>query len=741
MNEIIGTKTLHYNIIDRIGQGGMGVVYKAEDTKLKRIVALKFLTEYSTLNSEERQRFENEAQSAASLNHPNIATIYTIEELDDNVFIVMEYIEGVELKERIKSALISIEEAINIALQIAEGIEAAHQNGIVHRDIKSQNIMITKERKVKIMDFGLARMGKGMEITKIGTMVGTVANMSPEQARGLKVDNRTDIWSFGVVLYEMLTGKLPFMGDYDQAVIYSLMHEKHTPASELRTDIPMTLNQVIDRCLQKEPRERFEQAGLLIEELQLLKQGIRIKNQPQQNIKSIAVFPFLDINPDQNNKYFSDGLTEEIIAKLSKLNNMKIISSTSAMNYNRTGKTMKEIASDLDIKYVIEGSIRKIGDKLRITTKVIDLYQDTYLWANSFNGTTDQIFDFQEEVATKIAKALKITLTPAEKLDLKRRTTKDTEAYQYYLKGRFFWNKRSIDGFKTAIKYFEKAIELDNNFALAWSGLADAYNLMVAHGAISKKEIYPKALSAVKKALELDNRLSEAHTSLASLLLMHEWDWQNSLKEFKLGIKFNPNYATAHHWYSEWLSFNGKFKEALAEISEAIKLDPLSAITIRDKGMIYYYSRDYDSAIEYAMKALELDSQFSPSFRLLSLAYLEKGMYLEAIENNEKWTKLRGESVETIVGLGLCYARSGRKEEALQIVKNVSQNDALSGNAERGIALIYAALEETDLTIKWLEKTFQSKGETICLMKIDPKFDSVRNDPRFIQLLKEIGLK
>ena len=737
---MIGKSILHYKILEKLGEGGMGVVYKAEDTKLERTVAIKFLPHQISANSEERERFKIEAKAAASLNHPNIAHIYAIEETDDEMFIVMEFINGIELKEKISFDPIQIDEATNIATQIVEGLDAAHKKGIVHRDIKPSNIMITYDGKVKVMDFGLAKIKGGNEITKSNSTLGTVAYMSPEQAKGEVVDNRTDIWSFGVVLYKMLTGELPFKGDYDQAIIYTIIHQKHPSPSVIQPDIPESFSKIIDRCLEKKPSERFQQAGILNDGLKLLGAESKKTKVSEENIISIAVLPFADISQEQDNKYFSDGLTEEIITKLSKLKKVKIISRTSVLNYNRTGKTMKQIASELDVRYVIEGSVRKDISNLRITTQLIDAHQDTHLWADNFTGTTHQIFDFQEEVAVRILKALRIKLSSGEKRNLKRRTTQNTEAYNYYLKGRFFWSKRTLEGFETAIKYFEKAIEIDGNYALAWSGIADSYNLIADFGTMSRKELYPKSMAAVRRALELDNGLSEAHTSLGSLLMLSDWDWQNSLKEFKLAIKLNPNYATAHHWYGEWLLYNGLFNEAIVEISTAAKLDPLSAAILMDKGMFLYYSRDYDSAIEFARKSLELDSNLTSPYRLLSLAYLEKGMYPDAIAENKRWTDHNANPVESLVALGYCYASSGRKEEALKIAESVSLYQKLNGNTERGIALIYVALGEKDLAFTWLEKGYQSRAESLFMLKIDPKLDSIRTDPRFNSLIEKVGL-
>ena len=744
---MIGETILHYKIIEKLGEGGMGVVYLAEDTKLKRQVAIKFLPHHISTDEEERKRFEIEAQAAAALNHPNIATIYAIEEADDQIFIVMEYIEGKELKDIIVRKHAGAEnfqplqmtDVINYAIQIAEGLEAAHKNGILHRDIKPSNIMITNDGKVKIMDFGLSKIKGGTDITKAGITIGTVAYMSPEQTRGEETDHRADIWSFGVVLYEMLTGEVPFKADYEQATIYCILNEKHHPISERWPEVSPAVSKIVDLCLEKKPDLRFQNMESIIEELKLLEKKKK-KDLPKSNTISIAVLPFADISPDHNNQYFSDGLTEEIITRLSKLKKAKIISRASVMNYQRGGKTMKQIAGDLGVSYVLEGSVRKNGPDLRITTQLIDAKQDTYLWADKYNGTMEDIFDIQENVAIKIVKALKMRLSPSEKRNLKQRGTYKTDAYQLYLKGRFFWNKRNHEGLQLAIKYFEQAIEIDSQYALAWAGIADSYNLLGEYGTVSRKELYPKALEAVKKALKYDNNLAEAHTSLASLLMLDEWDWKNSLHEFQTAIKLNPNYATAHHWFAEWYLFNGRTDEAIEEISVAVELEPLSPAILKDKGMTLYYSCRYDDAVEFALKALELDPEFGSAHRLLSLAYQEKGLLNEAIKENQLWNDFTHNDLEASITLARCYALAGKKEEATDLIKKIDLENLENGNLFRTIAIVYIALGKKELAIKYLEKAIEKKAESMCMLKIDPKLESIRIEPEFKLLLGKVGL-
>lgn len=717
----------------------MGEVYKAEDERLKRIVAIKFLPEELSAQGENRDRFTLEARAASALNHPNICTIHEIDEVEGELFIVMEFIEGLSLRGKIDSGALPIAEAIKVAVDVTEGLHAAHAKGIIHRDIKPENIIVTQKGIAKIADFGLARTQDHPLSPETGPTPGTIAYMSPEQLLGNRAGHLADIWSLGVVLYEMVAGRRPFGGDYEQAMMYSILHEKPPPASAGRPDIPPGLEDIIERCLQKEPADRFQESGALLDALR------RIQDDPGNPrpaaAKSIAILPFTDLSPEQDNKYFSDGLTEEIIASLSRLRNVKIISRTSVMHFERAGKTMKQIAAELGVQYVLEGSVRKSGSDLLITTQLIDAGQDVYLWSEKYSGTMGQIFDFQEDVASRIVKALRMRLTPGERKNLKRRATHNTEAYQLYLKGRFFWNKRSKDALFTAIRYFEEAIQIDAGYALAWAGIADSYNLLSEYESIPRKETYPKARAAADKALELDSRLAEAHTSLALLIMLNELDWATSEKEFKLAIRLNPNYPTSYHWYAEWLLFNGRTEEALRAISKAAELDPLSPAILKDRGLTLYYVRDYDGAIYQARKALELDPNFSSAHRLLSLAYQGKRMFEEAVSENRLWGELTENRNEALIALAQCHAAAGKRAEALELIEGLDKENLSTGNLLRGIGLVYASLGEHDLAFIWFEKSFDHKAESLCSLKVDPKVDGLRGDPRFATLLKKVGLE
>jgi TolB-like protein len=444
---------------------------------------------------------------------------------------------------------------------------------------------------------------------------------------------------------------------------------------------------------------------------------------------------------DPEQEYFSDGLTEQLISNLSRLKNVRVVSRTTSMQYKSTTKDIKTIGRENGVNYVMEGSVRKYGSSLRITAQCIDANKDIHLWAETYRGTIDDIFNIQESVSEKIVEALRIQLTREEQNILEKRYTDNTEAYQLYLKGRYLWRERNEVSLKSALVHFEKALEKDPDYALAWVGVADTYSLMGEFTDISRRILFPKQMAAVNKALEIDNRLGEAHISLATSLMLNEWEWKKSEREFKLGIELNPKYATGHHWYAELLLFTGRTEKALREISVAVELEPASLGILKDKGIFYYYLGQYNQALNMGMMTLELNRDFVPAYRLLSLAYLGMRMFDDAIAENQHWGERTGNKVKTDIALAEIYAVAGRKEDAERLVMEVEEGKTLSPNDCRGMALVYAALDKKDLAFKWLEKSYESHEESLCSIKIDPKWRPIRSDTRFITLLRKIGLE
>lgn len=490
----------------------------------------------------------------------------------------------------------------------------------------------------------------------------------------------------------------------------------------------------------KEEAEIFaiSNTGLIVPDKKNLEgKGERVTAEKQWR-RCVLVLPFVNMSNEPGQEYFSDGLTEELISKLAALSDIRVISRTTSMQYKNQEKDAKTIARENEVHYVVEGSVRRYGNNLRITAQLIDADNDAHLWAESYNGTIDDIFDIQEKVSEKIVRELKIQLTKEEQDFLQKHYTENTEAYQYYLKGRSLWKKRNEEDLRAALTYFEKALEKDDDYALAWTGLADTYSLLGEYSNISRRILFPKQMAAINKALEIDNRISEAHISLAVSLMLNEWDWKNSEKEFKIGLELNPKYATGHHWYGEWLLFTGHTEEAFDEINLAIALDPVSPGILKDKGIFYYYNGQCNQAVNMGRMTLELRENFTPAHRLLSLAYAALGMFHEAIEYNQHWGENTGNKVKTDIALAEIYALAGRRKEAEAILQETEAQ--ATPNDNRGVALVYAALGETDMAFKWLEKSYASHEESLCSINVDSKWNAYRTDDRFTALLKKIGL-
>ncbi len=676
---MIGKIISHYQILEKLGEGGMGVVYKAEDTKLKREVAIKFLPKYISANEEERKRFEIEAQAAAALNHPNITTIHSIEEFDSEVFIVMEYVNGVELKDKINppssplsergdTGGLPTDEAINIAIQIAEGLEAAHKKGVVHRDIKSQNIMITNDGKAKIMDFGLAKVGKGTQLTKIGSTVGTIAYMSPEQARGEELDHRTDIWSFGVVLYEMLTGKQPFKGDYDQAVIYSILNEEPESAENISSE----LNSIIKKALSKDPASRYQSVNEMLADLIGIKSEFPSKiyshstktksfakkkskkwfvpaaiiifaaflitayiyfnnlsegTETSSKRKMIVVLPFENLGSPEDD-YFADGITEEITSKLASIGSLGVISRNSAVQFAKSNKSTKEIGKELGVDYMLEGTIRWAKGKdnqnrVRITLQLIRISDDTHIWADSYDRVLDDIFNVQNEIAQKVVDKLGVTLVEGG-LQNQSPPTKNLEAYDFYLKGLSYQSRGSSleSDIITSIRLYEKAIQLDPEFTLAYAELSEAHLEMYWFYYDRSDERIRKALSYAEKAMKLDPELAESHLAMG---FYHYWvklNYPKAIEEFNIALKLQPNSAEAYYGLGLVYRRKGDFELSVQNLEKTCEIDPLSVEYLRNTGETHFLMRDFKNSEKYFLKEKEINPAFSPTNVWLADLYI-----------------------------------------------------------------------------------------------------------------------
>ncbi len=694
----------------------MGVVYKAEDTKLKREVAIKFLPHYISSNEEEKKRFEIEAQAAASLNHPNISTIYAIEESDDEIFIVMEYIDGVELKDKINppSSLLSkrgdtgglpINEAINIAFQITEGLEAAHKKGIIHRDIKSGNVMITKDGKVKIMDFGLAKIGGGIQITKIGSTIGTVAYMSPEQARGDEIDNRSDIWSLGVILYEMLTGKVPYRGDFEQAVIYSILNEEPDSVSSIRKDIPLKLELVIQKILNKNPILRYQSAEEFLKELKELQN--KTGQAKSEADKTIAVLPFENISPDKETDYFADGLTEELIINLSRIKEVSIVARTNSMRFKGTNKDVNTIGRELGVRYIMTGSVRKFMDDLRISVQMIEVNKGIQLWGETYKGKLADIFDIQEKVSKEIADAMMLKLSPVEKVELTKKPTLNAEAFDCYLRGRNFLLNRTKNNLDFAILLFEKAVELDSRFAAAYAGLGEAYATIYRD--FDRKENWlDKALEVSLKALMYDASLSEAYATIG-LSYFGKGAIEEGMKAARKAIELDPNNYNAFWIYARILHTIDRNKEAIEALEKAVELNPQFYEAYDDLRMYYEGLGDNEKHMNVIKKLLEIYPQLLRKHPEDAYRHMAYAVTLAVAKRNEE-AKIEGNKAldlssddPIMMYYGAClYARLGEKKEAIRLI-----GDSIKSGYEN---------------FEWIKR--------------DPDFENIRNEPEFVELIK-----
>ncbi len=758
---MIGEKILHYKIIEKLGEGGMGVVYLAEDTKLERKVAIKFLPHHISANSEERERFKVEAKAAAALSHTNIATIYAIEETDDEMFISMEYIDGFELEDKIKTGPIPTEEVINIATQVAEGLDAAHKKGIVHRDIKSGNIMINQDGKVKIMDFGLAKVGKGVQVTKIGSTVGTIAYMSPEQARGEELDHRTDIWSFGVVLYEMFTGQIPFKGDYDQAIIYSILNEEPESVSE----IDAGMQHIIGKALAKNPDDRYQAAGELAGDLRTIGEGGSIKTVVKQSklpwmiaaamviliavafylfmpspenieekdiVKTIAVLPFVNMSSDPEQEYFSDGLSEELLNVLAKNPGLRVTSRTSAFYFKGKNVDLKTIAEKLNVKHILEGSVRKSGNQIRITAQLIDVETDANLWTKTYEGKLDNIFAVQDTISRSVAEALKITLLGKETATFQKET--DPETYNAYLLGKHFFNLRGKGNWEKAVGYFEKALSLDPGYAPAWVGLSETHGLQADRGYALRDESYHKARQEVEKALELDPNLADAHNEMGLIKLHYNWDWSGADKSFRRALELEPGNVGVISGAANLEATLGRFGEAITLIRRSVELDPVRIVGYYNLGLYTYRAGLLDESETAFRKALELNPQYPNVHMLIGRTYLMKGKPDSALAEMMRET----EPFWQMYGLALVYHAMVKKKEADDKLAQLNKED--QNDSAFQIAEVYAYRGETDKAFEWLERAYNQRDGGLILMKGDPLLRSIEKDPRYITFLKKMKL-
>jgi len=740
---VTGQTISHYEILEKLGEGGMGVVYKAIDKKLDRIVALKFLAAHLVSNDESRRRFIREAKAAAALQHPNICTVYEIDEFNGQTFIAMAYLDGQELSGEIESGPIKVERLLDLAEQVARGLQEAHGKGVVHRDIKPANIMVTTQGQAVLMDFGLAQLAQGgSKLTKEGTSVGTSAYMSPEQTTGEKLDLRTDVWALGVVLYEMATGQLPFQGHYEQAILYSILNEAPQPITGVRTGLPVDLERIVNKCLAKRADERYQTIIDLLADLRALKRaaesgaGRRPSSGSKDTRASVAVLPFENRGRGDEDEYFSDGISEDITSALGKVERLQVAPRSMAFQFKGKRPTPKEVGAVLNVGHVLEGSVRRSGNRVRINVELIAIEEGYQVWSERYDRVMEDVFEIQDEISQAIVEKLKVRLVGREKELLAKRYTENLDAYNLCLRGRYYWYKRTDEAFQKAMGFYQQALAEDPGYALAQAGLADCYTVLGYYGVLPAKEAMPKARAAALKAIQIDAELAAAHTSIGGVEGLH-WNWGAAERAFQRAIELDSSYPLAHLWYAvNALMPVGRLEEAFAEWSRAAKLDPVTPFVNAGPGWILFLQRQYDRAIEELQKTLELDPNFFWTNFFLAMAYLQKGAYNKAIallqrENESNWRDGH---------LGYAYAVSGEPDKARELIEELLAGSQREHQVPYHLAMIYFGLGETDKAFECLATACELHSFQLFWIKVHPMLDSVRSDPRFQAILRRMNL-
>lgn len=777
---MIGRVLGHYRVLEQIGAGGMGVVFRARDEHLQRDVALKVLPPNALSEDDSRRRFRREAETLSRLNHPNIQIVHDFDVQDGIDFLVGELIPGLGLDEILHSGPLPVRDVLDFGRQLAEAVAAAHAAGVLHRDLKPSNLRVTPERRLKVLDFGLARAAPSAqdaeEMTRSFAIAGTLPYMAPEQLSGGRVDERSDLWAVGVVLYELATGKHPFASSSDSGTAAAILSSVPAAPTQVRRNLPPGLDAVLLKCLEKDPENRYQSAKEILVDLRRLSlppsatavafpprrsrrrlwAGIaaaalllaiatyfvlpRLQQAaPAPQIRSLAVLPLSDLSAQAGQEYFADGMTEALIAELAKIRGVKVISRTSVMQYKNARRALPQIARELGVDGVVEGSIVREGQRLRITVQLIHGPTDEHLWADSYERELSGVLALQGEMARAIAQQIQVTLTPQEQQHLSSARPVDPAAYEAYLKGRYYWNLRTQSDLLKATEHFQAAIGLDPTYALAYAGLGDSYALYAFYNVLPAREAFPKARAAAHQALKLDPNLIEAHTLLAFITFFHDWDWASAEAQLRRILEQRPDYGIARQWYAEFLASMGRHEEALAQIRLAQQSDPLSPIMKAVEGLNLYYAGQYDAALEACNRTLAMSPGFEVAYVYRAYIRDVRGEYDRGIAELRGLPDLEQFPARMLV-LARLYAQAGNTAEARRLLQRALRLDP---DAQRllttRIAYVYAALGDRESAVQWFHRAYEERSVAMVRILVDPDYRSLLPDPRFEALLRRMN--
>ena len=735
-----GTAVGPYRIVRRLGSGAMGEVYLAHDPRLDRDVAIKLLAPHLGTCQQTRARFARETRVVASLDHPNIVTLYEVGDYQGRPYLVMQYLDGPSLAEFSRGRRLSVETVLDLGVQLCAGLQAAHERGVIHRDLKPSNILLDSRLRARLVDFGIARMASATELTAAGSVCGTVGYLAPEVARGEEADERSDLFSLGVVLYELLTGRLPFGATSAPSYLYAVVHEPPVPASSCRGDLPAGLEAVLERLLAKDRRVRHASAAELSADLESLKAHPDRVARPARQQPAVAVLPFEDMSPDHDQEYLCDGIAEELISALTRIEGLRVIARTSAFAFKGQRLDVREIGSRLGVGSLLEGSVRKAGQRLRISAQLIDARDGSHLWAERYERELNDIFEIQDEVCQAIAGRLRAALLEEPGPTLVPRRAGDPGAYRLYLQARFFFNQRKQESVRKSLEYYLQAIELDPRFALAWAGLSEVYEMLGSWRALPLDDAYDQARAAAVRAVELDETLAEAHVALASTRMFCDWDWAGAEREFKRALQINPVCPDGHHLFAHWYEAMGRFGESLAEMNAALEVEPVAPALHSCLVQTLVHARRYDEAVREGSVTLEMAPNWTGTYGWMGVAHLLSGRVEVGLEMlREGLRQRRGDPrLEALLGTGQVLV--GDREGARRCVERLDATALEKYVDPYFMVWPRAALGETDAAFAKLAQACEEHSQWVYVVKVDPLLDSLRADRRFGATLERMGL-